>query len=1169
MSILLKLLWAVLLLCLAVLLSVTAGLTYYQDEIEAKIAEKVDQAIGRELIIRDGFGFKFTPLPTVYAKSIVLANASWGTKPWMLEIEQVEVALSFIALAQGKLKVSDIKIDSPYFLFERKQGNLNWFFGGARKGKSPKPLDKLYKYLLLDKAVMDNAQFDIRINPRTHFIKLNRVTAEIQPQDQTIAIDLIGSAENRLIQVKGIFTDVKSLLLRETSQLQLAGTYGDMPISAQGSIEDVLRWHGLNAIAQATAPSLKFFQPWNRLKLPDTPPITASARLLQPQRWPTARLDEITIDMEGYGGNTNLVGRFDELQNWKGLYLEGTSVHKALPLLDKIGWAGSQDATIKAKYTLSGSIFKRLTLDVIQADLTGNGVVVSAKGAIDNLSAPDTSAVSIEASASSLHRVGALVGKPWPITTALQATAELAKSDGVYGLSNIEGSAYDSKISVRGDIKNVGPFATGKFQANGTLMAADIAALNEDNSYLLPEADSSQLSMNITYADKLFSAKEASVEMVFADATVTATGAIEDMASLELNGASVQVDMPNVAPFNSLYDLALPQLGHLKATGALTGNFSGRYTLDDFIGNIKSTNHLFDIKGSILNLGKEMQAALEVQGEAKKFDDFQPNLETLILPANTGTQAKFKLTSSSSNNWSVSELQADLFAPAKGQVTGGVFNFPLQTEYQLNVDIESLNISNIQQIADIAALKGRFIDAAGEVSTKPGGEIFNGENINALISQPNTATTLKLAGAVSDIATFSGLNLIGHLTGDDFISVPEFSGLDFKSNLPFDFKFNLQSEPQSTDLDFNIQQAQVADSDVSGNIHIKFSESEKSIPHATGTLHSKHLNIIDLMTEGERKNLFSDAPFSLDWASSFNANIELNVEDFNGLISNIRNTKAQLKLNNGFISLPGATGKIGEGDLTWWLAIDSTSVPYNIISSMQGEDLDSKELNLFGDSGLIRDGLIDVDMGISGQGVSIAEMMGTAYGKLQLQLKNASLKNQNLELFGSDLILGFLNTINPLSRQEEYLDIECGVIHFPIKDGKAYADQGIAIKTERVTVLGGGQINLKNENLSILIKPKARKGFGVSAGTIAKIIQIGGTIDEPKIEVAASGFFATAAAIGAAAVSGGWTLLAQGLLDRNKANSDVCKQTLHSPVFTTENRDGSVNGSDDLSGANK
>jgi hypothetical protein len=102
-----------------------------------------------------------------------------------------------------------------------------------------------------------------------------------------------------------------------------------------------------------------------------------------------------------------------------------------------------------------------------------------------------------------------------------------------------------------------------------------------------------------------------------------------------------------------------------------------------------------------------------------------------------------------------------------------------------------------------------------------------------------------------------------------------------------------------------------------------------------------------------------------------------------------------------------------------------------------------------------------------------------------------------------------------------------------------------------------------------LIKPKARKGFGVSAGTIAKIIQIGGTIDEPKIEVAASGFFATAAAIGAAAVSGGWTLLAQGLLDRNKANSDVCKQTLHSPVFTTENRDGSVNGSDDLSGANK
>jgi len=91
---------------------------------------------------------------------------------------------------------------------------------------------------------------------------------------------------------------------------------------------------------------------------------------------------------------------------------------------------------------------------------------------------------------------------------------------------------------------------------------------------------------------------------------------------------------------------------------------------------------------------------------------------------------------------------------------------------------------------------------------------------------------------------------------------------------------------------------------------------------------------------------------------------------------------------------------------------------------------------------------------------------------------------------------------------------------------------------------------LASEELEIIIRPKARKGLGISAGTVANIVKVSGSIDQPKIAVDPSSLIKSSATIGAAIASGGWTLLAQGLLDRNKANSDVCQQTLEEPNAT-------------------
>ncbi len=1149
MSFMLKLLWAILFLCIAILVAATAGLTIYEDELESKISSKVEEITGRELHIQQGFGFKFSPLPTVYAKDIVFANADWGTKPWMLKIKKVEAAFSFVALAQGKLKISDIKIDSPYFLFERKQGTLNWFLGGGGEGRNPKPLEKLHKYLLLDQAVVENAQFDIRINPRTHFINLNRVTAQVQPNQQTITLDVVGSAEDRVIQAKGTFDSVESMLLRQTSEMQLAGTYGEMTVSARGTIADILRWQGLNVSATVTVPSLRFFQPWNRAKLPETPPINGTADLLQPKRWPSARLKNINISMVGYGGETAMRGEFTDLPNWEGLSLTGISKHQALPVLEQIGWRGDSEAQLEAEFELNGDIRNGLKLDLKQGTLRGQGIDVTAQGSIDNLSTSNSTSIFLKAQASSLDQIGHLVGRPWPVTDAIYASAELAKIEGCYGLKNIDAKAYKGQVTVTGTLNNIGPFAKGRFRTEGRLSAPQLERLNTNNGYKLPLADNTQFAATIDYVDKTFQSGDTTqLKLELGEATIKAVGAIENYATLQIDNAKVTVDAPSVAQINVLYETKLPELGHLTAQANLSGLLKQKYALRELIGKFNSANHTIDIKGNVTDLGSDLKTHIDAVVKANKFDEFQSNLE-LALPQDMGAEARFKLISAGVTDWSIVNLEGELKSPDIGQFSGAVLHFPSSAQYQLDIDAKNVNVGKIPQLISIDSLKQRNIDISAAVSTLPGGKEFAASKLDIQVKQPGSNAQLALSGTVGDIAQLGNINLNGHLVSNDINAIPEFSKLDLKQNLPFTMDFNLKSDAQAKQFNFDITQLKLAQSDLAGTVQYKIPQSEKELPYLSANLTSKRLDIINLQIKTQRKRLFSETPLSLDWAQSINASIDIKVGDLNSLIANIKNAQTTLKIDQGYITFPGVTGNIGEGELTFWFAVDANSKPYNIISSMYGTGLDSKALNLFGDSGLIKDGLIDVDLGVSGQGVSLAQMMSNAYGKLQLKLNNASIKNQNLELFGSDLILGFLNTINPLSRQDEYLEIECGVIHFPINNGKAYADQGIAIKTDRVTVLGGGEINLNNEALKILIKPKARKGFGLSAGTIAKIIQIGGTINKPKIEVATSGFFSTAASLGLAAVSGGWTLLAQGLLERNKANSDVCNQTLKSPVF--------------------
>jgi len=173
----------------------------------------------------------------------------------------------------------------------------------------------------------------------------------------------------------------------------------------------------------------------------------------------------------------------------------------------------------------------------------------------------------------------------------------------------------------------------------------------------------------------------------------------------------------------------------------------------------------------------------------------------------------------------------------------------------------------------------------------------------------------------------------------------------------------------------------------------------------------------------------------------------------------------------------------------------------------------------------------DIAVQFSGRGDSVRSLMASASGNVRVVVGPGRLKNRALDA-GAD-VTQLLNSLNPARGQDPYTEMKCAVLRFPVRNGIATIPNGIALETNKVRLLGGGTVNLRNETLELAFRPEAASGLGVGAGNLARYAKVEGTLANPRIGIDMAGAASTAAVAGAAIATGGLTLLAGGLLIDN------------------------------------
>ncbi|MEN9902572.1 MAG: hypothetical protein RL651_1236 [Pseudomonadota bacterium] len=195
-----------------------------------------------------------------------------------------------------------------------------------------------------------------------------------------------------------------------------------------------------------------------------------------------------------------------------------------------------------------------------------------------------------------------------------------------------------------------------------------------------------------------------------------------------------------------------------------------------------------------------------------------------------------------------------------------------------------------------------------------------------------------------------------------------------------------------------------------------------------------------------------------------------------------------------------------------------------------------------GKGNLVSGGPTQAAFNVKTQGSSLAALAANANGALQFSVGSATVNNSIVSL-GGDFLLTLANAVNPLRKSNDTSELTCLVAYLPVNNGLVKINQGVGMRTQNLDLTLDGQVNLGTEALNINFQPKERSGLttGVSA---AGLVQVTGTLANPRMGINKSGVVKQAVGVGLAIVTGGISLAAQnaaGVVTR----SSPCDNVLH------------------------
>ncbi len=332
---------------------------------------------------------------------------------------------------------------------------------------------------------------------------------------------------------------------------------------------------------------------------------------------------------------------------------------------------------------------------------------------------------------------------------------------------------------------------------------------------------------------------------------------------------------------------------------------------------------------------------------------------------------------------------------------------------------------------------------------------------------------------------------------------------------------------------------------------LKLGHEAGTVASVTGEIHASQLSFKTpqdlqekavVVTEPVNKKIFDNQAISWPWGSGMDVDLAVTAERVDINQYSFNNLALPIKLDSRSLEIMDAKANFAEGSLAGSLAMNSieTGAAIDFSADIKGVNLDA--------AGILPDDQISGGnasgvISLKASGESTQSIADSLQGSVLLDMRDARISNSSLNLIGSDILLETINKLNPFAKSEPFTEVECVVINGLASEGVIDFKKSLVMETDKMAIIGNGKLNLVNEKVDIGFTPKAHGGVGLNAGTVLKLMEIGGSLSNPHPVVSAAGLLKTGVAIGAAMSTGGVSLLADGFISKVPKGT-ACKRAL-------------------------
>jgi uncharacterized protein involved in outer membrane biogenesis len=354
------------------------------------------------------------------------------------------------------------------------------------------------------------------------------------------------------------------------------------------------------------------------------------------------------------------------------------------------------------------------------------------------------------------------------------------------------------------------------------------------------------------------------------------------------------------------------------------------------------------------------------------------------------------------------------------------------------------------------------------------------------------ATKAHARGTLLDPLRLRDFDLDLALSGKDMADLFPLIGIAIPQTPPYalDGRLTRDVKGDRTTWHYDGFTGKVGDSDLSGTASVT---SGGPRPYLRATLTSKRLDFDDLAgfigaapqagghestnpelaaqaaRQQARSRILPDTPYELDKLRAMDADVRWKAHRINSPKLPLDDMDAHLLLEGGLLQLKPLNFGVAGGDIRSDIRMDARE---NTIHTRA--DIAARGLNLgplLPDVKLAQDaiGKVGGRIALSGDGNSIARMLGSSNGDAAIGIGRGQISNLLMEYAGIDIA----EALKFMIRGDRKIPIRCAFGDFSVKNG-VMTTRALAFDTSDTIIVGDGSISLKEETLNLKLRPRPK-----------------------------------------------------------------------------------------------